>query len=137
MVTTLNYTSIKDHAADIIEDVMNLPQVPTAPETQFTLRLVVEELVVNIVNYAYGEGGDGPLRIELDSDNNTLTLTITDHGTPFNPLQQDTPDITLSAEERSIGGLGIYLVREMMDDVNYQRIGNSNVLQAKKTIEMS
>lgn len=137
MITKLEYTTIVGRAPEIIEEVMNLAHVPTDPETQFTLRLVVEELVVNIVNYAYGDGGDGPLRIELDSDNKSLTLTIADNGTPFNPLEHATPDTTLSAEERSIGGLGIYLVREMMDSVDYKRVDGSNVITATKNIKPS
>lgn len=137
MITKLEYTTIAGRAPEIIEDVMNLTQVPADPETQFTLRLVVEELVVNIVNYAYGDGGDGPLRIELDSDHKSLTLTIADNGTPFNPLEQATPDTNLSAEERSIGGLGIFLVREMMDTVDYKRVDGANVITATKNIKPS
>lgn len=137
MITKLEYTTIAGRASEIIEDVMNLTQVPADPETQFTLRLVVEELVVNIVNYAYGDGGDGPLRIELDSDHKSLTLTIADNGTPFNLLEQATPDTTLSAEERSIGGLGIFLVREMMDTVDYKRVDGANVITATKNIKQS
>lgn len=137
MITKLEYTTIAGRAPEIIEEVMNLTQVPADPETQFTLRLVVEELVVNIVNYAYGDGGDGPLRIELDSDHKSLTLTIADNGTPFNPLEQATPDTNLSAEERSIGGLGIFLVREMMDTVDYKRVDGANVITATKNIKPS
>ena len=137
MITKLEYTTIAGRPPEIIEDVMNLTQVPADPETQFTLRLVVEELVVNIVNYAYGDGGDGPLRIELDSDHKSLTLTIADNGTPFNPLEQATPDTTLSAEERSIGGLGIFLGREMMDTVDYKRVDGANVITATKNIKPS
>lgn len=104
---------------DILEDVMAHDDVTALPELEFVIRLVLEELIVNVSNYAYGVDGDGPLRITLDRTSSRLTITLEDEGIPFNPLEHEDPDITQSIAERPIGGLGILLVKQMMDEVSY------------------
>lgn len=133
-MATLSYSSVAGKAPMIIDDVMALPEVTQLPALEFTLRLVLEELVVNVVNYAYGEGGDGPLEITVDNSEEAIVITLTDQGMPFNPLQQEAPDTSLDAEERPVGGLGIFLVRQMMDNVGYRYEAGRNVLTVVKKI---
>lgn len=133
-MATLSYSSVAGKAPMIIDDVMALPEVTQLPALEFTLRLVLEELVVNVVNYAYGEGGDGPLEITVDNSEEAIVITLTDQGVPFNPLQQEAPDTSLDAEERPVGGLGIFLVRQMMDNVGYRYEAGRNVLTVVKKI---
>jgi len=99
------------------------------------LNLAMEEAVTNVVLYAYGEDEKGDIDIDCLCEENEMTFVITDKGKPFDPTQASDPDITLSAEERGIGGLGIFLVRKLMDSMTYERKNNCNVLSLKKRFE--
>ena len=99
------------------------------------LRLAVEEAVVNVIDYAYPIGTDGDITIKMMSDGHSLRFQIMDAGVPFDPTKQDKTDTTLSAEDRQIGGLGILLVRELMDSINYERTGGKNILTLIKNIK--
>ena len=103
---------------------------PLAPK----LRLALEEAVVNVMEYAYPAGSMGEVNIRALSDGQRLRLIITDNGIAFNPTQAATADTTLSAEERPVGGLGILLIRQLMDSINYERIDGKNVLTLTKTL---
>lgn len=119
----------------------HLEQIPAAveefgerdnwpPDLVFKLNLVLEELGVNIVNYS---GATGDIEISLASDDDTVTVEITDDGRPFNPLTDvETPDTSAELEERSIGGLGVHLVRTMMDELHYSREDGKNRLAMTK-----
>ena len=96
------------------------------------LRLAVEETVVNVMEYAYPQGTTGDVNIRATSNGRRLKFIISDSGIPFNPTEVTAADTTLSAEERPIGGLGILLVRELMDSINYERINGQNVLTLSK-----
>ena len=98
------------------------------------LRLAVEEAVVNAMEYAYPAGKTGEISVRVTSDRRRLKFIITDTGIPFNPTEVSLADTSLSAEERPIGGLGILLVRELMDSINYERIDGKNVLTLTKII---
>ena len=100
------------------------------PDLVFKLNLVLEELGVNIVNYS---GATGEIEISLASDDETVTIEIADNGRPFNPLTElDTPDISAPLGERPIGGLGVHLVRSMMDELSYSREDGMNRLAMTK-----
>lgn len=96
----------------------------------FQLNLALEEAVVNVMNYAYPEKSGMPvvLEAEADAEADTISFRLSDEGIAFDPTQQDDPDITLSAEEREIGGLGIFLVQQMMQSVSYERTEGRNIL---------
>lgn len=85
------------------------------------MNLAMEEAVVNVINYAYPEGTTGDIHVEARADDQSLTFVIRDSGKPFDPTAVQEPDTSLSAEERPIGGLGIYLIRSYMDEVSYER----------------
>ena len=100
------------------------------PDLVFKLNLVLEELGVNIVNYS---GATGEIEISLASDEETVTIEIADNGRPFNPLAElDTPDISAPLGERPVGGLGVHLVRSMMDELSYSREDGMNRLAMTK-----
>jgi sigma-B regulation protein RsbU (phosphoserine phosphatase) len=102
---------------------------------QTALCVAVEEVFVNIARYAYKDGeGFATLTIGFDSESRTLTLRMTDRGAAFDPLQRPDPDVTLPAEEREIGGLGIYITKKTMDSVDYIYENGENILIMKKRI---
>ena len=99
------------------------------------VNLALEEAVVNVVNYAYPEGTVGDIEMEVNADEKAITFILRDHGKPFDPTAAKEVDITLSAEERQIGGLGIHLIRNYMDEVKYDYCDGQNVLTLVKNIE--
>ena len=98
------------------------------------INLVVEEAVSNIIFYAFNNNNKHKIKISISLENKLLTIKITDDGIPFNPLEQQQPDINLPAEERPVGGLGIFLISHMMDELNYIRKGNQNILTLYKSL---
>lgn len=102
--------------------------------TTMQMNLAMEEAVVNVMNYAYPIGEKGEIAIEATTDNGMLNFVIKDSGTPFDPTAKEDADTTLSAEERPIGGLGIFLVKQIMDNVNYEYKEGKNVLTLSKRI---
>ncbi|WP_303790978.1 ATP-binding protein [Ruminococcus flavefaciens] len=100
---------------------------------QMQIDIAVEEIFVNIANYAYSpEIGTATVRIEVMADPPAVDITFIDGGVPYDPLAKADPDVTLSAEERQIGGLGIFMVKKSMDDVKYEYLDGHNILTLKK-----
>jgi len=108
--------------------------VGLGPAETAQVKVAVEEAVVNVMNYAYPPGKHGDVTIEAASNNMRLKFTIIDSGKPFDPTVQDTIDTTLPAKERKIGGLGIHIMRQNMDSINYERMDNLNVLTLRKNL---
>ena len=99
------------------------------------ISLAAEEVFVNIAHYAYApDKGRAVVRVEVSGDPVSVTITFMDHGMPYDPLGNEDPDLTLSAEERQIGGLGVFLVKKTMDDVNYEYKNGQNILTLKKNL---
>ena len=130
----LHFQPIAGKALDILDAILQTPEVASCKKEFGALRLVCEELVVNVVDYAYPEETEGYLDIEIEREKDSIVIRFKDGGTPFNPLAREMPDITLPLEERRIGGLGIFLTVKKMDDVSYDYVNNENVLTIKKTI---
>ena len=104
-------------------------------KAQMQINVAMDEMFVNIARYAYAPGeGDATVRFELDEATRTAKITLIDSGVPFNPLAAAEPDTTSAAEDRPIGGLGIFLVRKTMDDVQYEYRDGHNVFSMKKKI---
>lgn len=100
--------------------------------------IAIDEIFGNIANYAYNpEVGDAVVRIEVTDEPLEVIITFTDKGKPYNPLLKEDPDVTLSAEERKIGGLGVFIVKESMDQVDYHYENGRNILSIRKSIEPS
>lgn len=98
------------------------------------INLVIEEALSNIIFYAFNDNAKHEIKLSISIDNNKLVIKITDDGIPFDPLSLAQPDLTLSAEDRPIGGLGIFLISQIMDEMNYKRQKNQNLLTLNKNI---
>ncbi len=120
-----------DDAIAFVEAELEKIDCPMKSVMQITV--CVEEMFVNVASYAY-EGQPGEIELSVDDTNDTVTLTLTDEGIPFDPLAKEDPDITLSADERSIGGLGIFMVKKSMNEVRYERKNNRNIFTMVKHI---
>jgi anti-sigma regulatory factor (Ser/Thr protein kinase) len=99
-----------------------------------TINLVLDELVLNIIRHGYDDDAEHEIQVTLTFDDPDLTIRVEDDARPFNPLEAPPPDLDLPLEERPIGGLGIHIVRTVMDAVEYQRAGTHNVLTMRKRI---
>ncbi len=133
-MTDYRFDPIKDKTAEIIDFILSAPEMPTDENLLFKIRLSAEEATENIVQYAYHEG-QGYIIVNIDrTPDNVLVIKLRDEGVPFNPLDQDDPDINLSAEERKIGGLGIFLCKQLMDKVVYTFEKGCNILTMEKQL---
>ena len=106
-----------------------------SPRAQMQLEIAVEEVFVNIAHYAYQPGvGSATVCVAFEQDPMTAVITFIDRGIPYDPLAKDDPDVTLSAEDRQIGGLGIYMVKKSMDGMAYEYKDGQNILTLKKRL---
>ena len=105
-----------------------------SPEAVFFLLLAIEELVTNCIKYGYDDAAEHTIVVVLSVANEMLTMTVTDDGHPFDPLSVPRPNLALDIQDRPIGGLGIYLLRELADHVAYERRGNKNCLTLTKNV---
>ena len=131
----LHFHPIRGKALDIIDAILHTEEVSSLGEAYGDIRLVTEELVMNIVDYAYPDGDNDFLDVEIERDEKHITLRFCDGGVPFNPLKQPSPDISLPMEQRRIGGLGLLIVIKKMDSVTYEYTDGKNVLTCNKDIE--
>lgn len=131
----LHFHPIRGKALDIIDAILHTEEVASLGEAYGDIRLVTEELVMNIVDYAYPDGDNDFLDVEIERDEKHITLRFCDGGVPFNPLEQPSPDISLPMEQRRIGGLGLLIVIKKMDSVTYEYTDGKNVLTCNKDIK--
>ena len=101
----------------------------------FEINLPLDELFTNIVSYGYTDRAEHTVRVHVTADGELLTVVIEDDGIPFNPLDRLPPDLPCTMEACKIGGLGIHLDRNLVDDISYRRSGDKNILTLKKTVE--
>lgn len=134
-MSRLHFQPIKEQSNQILEDILKSPEISSCnKDVLLKLKLACEEIVVNVASYAYPEGADGFLDVDIRKDD-CIVIRFEDGGVPFNPLERDDPDTTLAWDERPIGGLGIFLVRSTMDDVRYAYEDHKNVLTIEKKYE--
>ncbi len=120
-----------DKVIDFIEE--QLDKIDCNMKIRMQLNIAVEEIFVNIAHYAYpDDNGTAIIRYDFGLETNTITICFLDMGTPYDPLARKEPDITLSAEERSIGGLGILMVKKSMDHIEYAYRDGYNMLTIQK-----
>lgn len=117
---------------EFVEEIGN--EFSLSPDVVFNLNLVLEEAVVNIINYAYPKEEHETIYLSARLHEGSIVLVLTDTGKEFDPTLAPEVDITLSADERPIGGLGIFLIRQIMNEVRYERIDGKNVLTLEKKI---
>lgn len=117
---------------------MFLQKAGASEQVIFDIILTAEEILVNVMSYAYPEGQEGSLEVTCELYENSGTKKVkfvfTDEGKDFDILDKETPDLSAPIEDRKIGGLGIYLVKTLMDDVSYVRTDNKNILSIIKNI---
>ena len=102
---------------------------------QLQIDVAIDEIFSNIARYAYGEGtGSATVRFDFDPAARVAAITFEDSGTPYDPLAKEDPDISLGAQERSAGGLGIFLVKKTMDGMHYRHENGKNILTLQKKI---
>ena len=113
----------------------HLEDMGVSMKAQMQIDIAVEELFVNIAHYAYApDAGEAVISVAKDKEKNQISITFADSGKPYNPLEKPDPDVTLSAEERSIGGLGIFMVKKSMDDMRYEYKDGQNILTITKRL---
>ncbi len=130
------FEASKEKLAEVLEFAEAFLEESGCPlRTQMQITVAVEEVFINIASYAYPDGkGMMTLRMEIKEDPQAVEMIFTDSGTPYDPLAKEDPDVTLSAEDRQIGGLGIFMFKKMMDDVRYEYRDGKNVLTLIKNI---
>ncbi len=110
-----------------------LEEHEVSPKIQMQIDVAIEEIFVNIAHYAY-PGGRGDVNIHAAISDNEVQFTLTDSGIPYDPLAKEDPDITLCADERQVGGLGIYMVKKQMDNMAYEYRDGHNILKISKRL---
>lgn len=112
-----------------------LEQIDCPPKAQMQIDIAIDELFGNIAQYAYNpDTGPATVRVEVTQSPISVVITFIDHGIPYDPLKTAEPDITLSAEERTIGGLGVFMVKKTMDEITYEYKNGQNILRIRKDI---
>ena len=112
-----------------------LEELDCPMKAQMQISIAIDELFGNIAHYAYPSGeGEAVVRFEAAEDMKSVVITFIDQGVPYNPLTAEEPDITLSAEDRRPGGLGIFMVRKSMDEMTYRYENGSNILSIRKNL---
>jgi len=126
------FVEAKTENLSVVLDFINMQLDDCAPKVKNQIGIAIDEIFSNIARYAYRpDVGPVTVRVAVEHD---ITIEFEDHGKPFNPLLQDNPDISLPLEEREIGGLGIFMVKNIMDSVQYRREGNKNILTIQKKL---
>lgn len=112
-----------------------LEEINCPIKAKMQIDIAIDELFGNIAHYAYKpETGPAPVRVEVTEAPISVIVTFIDHGIPYDPLKKDDPDVTLSAEERAIGGLGIFMVKKTMDEITYEYKDGQNILSIRKDL---
>ena len=122
---------------DVVTDFVNeqLESRDCPIKAQMQIDIAIDELFSNIAHYAYNpETGDATVRVEVVEDPMAVVITFIDKGIPYDPLKKADPNTALSAEEREIGGLGIFMVKKTMDDITYEYKDGQNILKIKKNL---
>ncbi len=135
-VNELEIEAVKENLSDVQDYVTGYLEQVNCPKKQIMqISVAVEEIFVNISSYAYApEIGRVIVRIEISQQPLTVSITFIDHGVQYDPLKKADPDVTLSAENRDIGGLGIFMTKQIMDDISYEYVDGKNILTLKKDI---
>ena len=135
-MTTQTFPAKTDALSDVLGFVeQTLESFECPMKLQMAICVAIEEVFVNVANYAYpGSEGDMTLSIGFDEATQDVTFRMADKGIPFDPLKKPDPDITLSAEDREIGGLGIFITKKTMDTVEYAYENGENILTMIKKL---
>ena len=135
-MTNKTFSAKVDALPDVLGFVERTLELYACPmKTRTEICVVMEEMFVNVARYAYGDGeGDVTLSIHFEEESRAVTFCMSDKGIPFDPLKKSDPDITLPSEEREVGGLGIFIAKKTMDEINYVYENGRNTLTMIKKI---
>lgn len=135
---SITLEGVQDNMDDAIEFVRKgIEVLAVSKKDRAQLSIAVDEIFSNIIKYAYDpQTGPATIKVTPIREDNVVEITFIDQGKPYNPLEKDDPDVTLPAEERGIGGLGIFIVRNSMDDVEYEYVDGNNILTLRKKCSM-
>lgn len=136
-MNTIELTAVMENLDDGLDFVVNgIEAAGVEKKIAGKIRLACEEVLVNVIHYAYPTDIQGTLTVsyELTNEGKDLIIKVMDKGVPFNPLEKEDPDVDLPLEERQIGGLGIFMVRNIMDDLTYTRENEMNILTMRKSV---
>ena len=130
----LNLPALRENLDQVMSFVEeHLEQAGCPAKTLLQVSMAVEEIFINIASYAYDpKVGPATIRVEVKEQPLCVIITFVDHGRPYDPLAREDPDVTLPAEQRQVGGLGIFLVKKTMDDIRYEYKDGSNILTITK-----
>ena len=103
-------------------------------KSMFEMNLALDELFTNIISYGFQDCQEHIIKVSITVEGDQLQMRIEDDGVPFNPLESETPDIQCGIEDCKIGGLGIHLIKKLMDDIQYQRVADKNILVLRRKI---
>lgn len=132
----MHFQPIKGKAQEILKAILQTPEIASCSKRDvLVLRLACEEIVMNVTTYAYPDGTEGYMDVDIEKTADLIVISFKDGGKPFNPLEQKKPDTNLSWMQRRIGGLGIFLVTKKMDDIYYAYVNNQNVLTIERLIK--
>lgn len=120
------------HVAAFVEEIAD--ELQLSPELTMNFNLVLEEMVSNVIFYAYPKENDQPIILTATSDDDSISFIITDEGRAFDPTACEDADMSVNPADRQLGGMGIFITRQIMDDVTYQRIDGCNILTLTKKI---
>ena len=129
-----------DANVELVDEMMapiisSLEEIDTEHKKIYQINLALEEILVNVAKYAYSPNtGIIDISYEISDNPKQLKVIIKDKGKEFNPLEKEEPDLAASVQDRKIGGLGIYIAKNIVDDIKYQRINNENVLEFVKNL---
>jgi len=126
-----------DGAAKVNEAFGEFAQTHGLPDgVRRSVNVALDELLANDISYGMEGREHGSLMVDVELDQGSVTVTITDNGPEFDPFKQASPDTTLSIEDRPIGGLGIFLVQKLMDEVGYERRDDHNIVKLVKRLDV-
>lgn len=126
---SMSWTASLESISDIAEHVQaELIRLGFDSQRLMKVNLAIEEITVNIINHAYGDGVRGNIDVSIEKTDSQVIIHIFDEGMPFNPLEAKAPDVNASVAERPVGGLGIFMAKNLVDGITYERTGTRNHL---------
>ncbi len=131
-ITIKNHVSELERVSQFVEEIGE--EQGLSMELRMNLNLVMEEMVSNVIFYAYPEGTEADIELTAESNGKELTFVLSDRGREFDPTAKKDPDTSVNPADREIGGMGIYIVKNIMNKVTYQRLEGKNLLTMKKNI---
>jgi len=131
-ITITNKIEEIEKIVSLLDEIAKEENIPL--ENKFNVDMVMDEIITNIISYGYKDTEEHFINIYMNMENRELTIIVEDDGIAFNPLDMPTPDVNIPLEERPIGGLGIYLIKNTVNTIEYSRQNEKNILTMQMTV---